>query len=118
MEKKKNNYQISWIVNSFKKAEKAEPFDSLALGLPVNALRIISSDWLQQPALLFQKEETRKKGKKEEKGMGGSMSAFWGGERLILEVQLSNVRLESQIEQILSVCGQEVSGAIFSFFGD
>ena len=68
---KKNNYQISWIVNSFKKKEEeeAEPFDSLALGLPVNALRIISSDWLQQPLLLFQKEEMVKGWGKE--GWGG-----------------------------------------------
>lgn len=50
--------------------------------------------------------------------MGGSRSAPWGGESLILKVQLSNVnvvRLERQIEQFLSVCGKEASQGPFSF---
>ena len=41
--------------------------------------------------LLFQKEETAKKGWGEEKGMAGSRAAPWGGESSILKVQLSDV---------------------------
>lgn len=43
--------------------------------------------------LLFQKEETTEKGvgEEEEKEMGGSRSAPWGGKSLILKAQLSNV---------------------------
>lgn len=45
--------------------------------------------------LLFQKEETTEKGvgeeEAEEKEMGGSRSAPWGGKSLILKAQLSNV---------------------------
>lgn len=107
MKKKNNNYQISWIVNSFKK-EEAEPFDSLALGQPVNALRIMSSDRLQQPELLFQNRETRKEGEREEGEKGGAREQvgtlgrgvwFWKRSYQTLMV----VRLERQIGQVLKL---------------